>query len=32
MEGKSKREVGVLTGKTDTFKSGYAKITSVPIY
>jgi len=26
LEGKSKRDAGVLLGKTDNFKSGYVKI------
>lgn len=32
IEGKAKREQNVLMGKTDHFKNGYVKITSVPVY
>lgn len=32
IEGKAKRDTGVLMGKTDHFKNGYAKITKVPVY
>jgi hypothetical protein len=32
IEGRAKRDIDVLMGKTDSFKNGYAKIQSVPIY
>lgn len=32
MEGKAKREKGVLLGKTDNYKNSYVPIQSVPVY
>ena len=32
MEGKAKREKGVLMGKTDNYKSGYVSVQEVPVY
>jgi len=32
MEGRAKREEGVLMGKTDNFQNGYVKVQEVPLF
>lgn len=32
IEGRAKRDANVLLGKTDHYKSGYVKVTSIPVY